>query len=418
MNTGTIKKHEILEIMLSEYVSNQINRIIESELKEHNPYFCDESVVFSFAQTVFTCLEDYSKRHQCPDTEKLITIIKEAHSGGNIPPLFIRNTPCDPVETLLPAENRKGFDYGESEHDRMKLYFYSEWVTWLFATLLNHDALVHPSEHGGKNRFHLISPVNNHENLRNVGASTGGGNFYQHNDATVHTEVKNQSDVEERLKAFKTDLNTTSRRLNKPVETIISEITCGKFTRVDALLLKGILNLQTETHIGTPRLLQKHLEENSFNKDDILSLSQMPIAHIAGMADGKISGYVGEINRIINLDKDGTIIATCLNGAENRLIYVGKSDRDQLVFERFLELLRTMPTYKVLLTSKDLLFIPNSSYGKQTNASHGRGRLTKDEYKIPIGKNKYSRRMICRQYVSSRMRDNKESRLGEMINGL
>ena len=46
-----------------------------------------------------------------------------------------------------------------------------------FATLFNYDALIHPSEHAGKNRFHLISPLNNDEVLRNVGASAGGGNF-------------------------------------------------------------------------------------------------------------------------------------------------------------------------------------------------------------------------------------------------
>ena len=113
-----------------------------------------------------------------------------------------------------------------------------------FATLFNYDALIHPSEHAGKNRFHLISPLNNDEVLRNVGASTGGGNFYQHNDATVYTDMKDQSDIEARLKTFNTNLEIVSNRLNKSVERIVSEITCGKFTRVDALLLKGVLNLK------------------------------------------------------------------------------------------------------------------------------------------------------------------------------
>ena len=75
-----------------------------------------------------------------------------------------------------------------------------------FATLFNYDALIHPSEHAGKNRFHLISPLNNDEVLRNVGASTGGGNFYQHNDATVYTGMKDQSDIEARLNTFNTNL--------------------------------------------------------------------------------------------------------------------------------------------------------------------------------------------------------------------
>ena len=46
-----------------------------------------------------------------------------------------------------------------------------------FCYTFNYDALIHPSEHAGKNRFHLISPLNNDEVLRNVGASTGGRTF-------------------------------------------------------------------------------------------------------------------------------------------------------------------------------------------------------------------------------------------------
>lgn len=144
----------------------------------------------------------------------------------------------------------------------------------------------------------------------------------------------------------------------------------------------------------------------------------MPIAHIAGPADGEISGYVGEINRIIDVDGNGNILSTCLNGADNRLIYVGDSEEDQMLFERFLALLRTVPTYQFLLTSSDLLFIPNTSYGKQTNVTHGRGRLADDEYSIPIGENRFGRRMHCRQYVSSRTRDQKASYFGDLLQSL
>ena len=55
--------------------------------------------------------------------------------------------------------------------------------------------------------------------------------------------MKDQSDIEARLKTFNTNLEIVSNRLNKSVERIVSEITCGKFTRVDALLLK-VLNLK------------------------------------------------------------------------------------------------------------------------------------------------------------------------------
>lgn len=116
------------------------------------------------------------------------------------------------------------------------------------------------------------------------------------------------------------------------------------------------------------------------------------------------------------MDDNGDIIATCLNGAENRLIYVGESEEEKLKFDMFLELLRTTPTYKVPLTSEDLLLIPNSYYGKQTNVTHGRERLSEEEYKIPIGNNKYGRRIVCRQYVSSRLRDQKESYFTDLIN--
>ena len=34
-----------------------------------------------------------------------------------------------------------------------------------FCYTFNYDALIHPSEHAGKNRFHLISPLNNDEVL-------------------------------------------------------------------------------------------------------------------------------------------------------------------------------------------------------------------------------------------------------------
>ena len=66
------------------------------------------------------------------------------------------------METLLPGENRRGFNYGEDEHDRMKNIFMQN-GSHGFCHTFNYDALIHPSEHAGKNRFHLISPLNNDE---------------------------------------------------------------------------------------------------------------------------------------------------------------------------------------------------------------------------------------------------------------
>ena len=113
-----------------------------------------------------------------------------------------------------------------------------------FCHTFNYDALIHPSEHAGKNRFHLISPLNNDEVFAKCRCKHRWREFYQHNDATVYTGMKDQSDIEARLNTFNTNLKIVSNRLNKSVERIVSEITCGKFTRVDALLLKGVLNLK------------------------------------------------------------------------------------------------------------------------------------------------------------------------------
>ena len=67
--------------------------------------------------------------------KNLLHMIKIANCGGNVPPILIKNTPCDPIETLLPGENRRGFNYGEDEHDRMKNIFMQNGSPG-FATLL------------------------------------------------------------------------------------------------------------------------------------------------------------------------------------------------------------------------------------------------------------------------------------------
>ena len=136
-------------------------------------------------------------------------------------------------------------------------------TTWLIACLLNHDATIHPSEHGGNNRFHLISPVPSvDKKLRNVGASTGGGKFFQHSDATVFTEMANPDEINERLRHYNTAAKFVCDATNKSVDQVVAEITCRKFIRVDATLLKGGLNLNTMTNIAAPRMLQKSLQND------------------------------------------------------------------------------------------------------------------------------------------------------------
>ncbi len=100
--------------------------------------------------------------------------------------------------------------------------------------------------------------------LRNVGASTGGGNFYQHNDATVYTDMKDQLHIEERLKSFNTNLDIVSNRLNKSVELIVSEITCSNVYEVDALFIKEVLRFKNQYSYWNTKITSKaHLEEKS-----------------------------------------------------------------------------------------------------------------------------------------------------------
>ena len=285
--------------------------------------------------------------------------------------------------------------------------------------MFNYNDVIHPSEHGGGNRFHLISPIPNQDkSLREIGASTGGGEFLQHNDATVFTDLKNETDIFQRLKFLNTDLETVSEKTNKSIQNIIDEITCQKYVKVDALILKGIINKNTKTKISTTKMIQKYLHDELFTLKELKSLSQMPIAHIAGPADGEISGFIGEITSPISLDTSNNVIGIYINLAKDRMLYVGKDDAERKLFTRFVTSMHTVPTTDVLIKSSDLLFIPNNYYTGQSNATHGRGRLNDDEYKIEVAKNKYVRRMHCRQYLSNRYQDNLNSHMKELLNGI
>lgn len=407
------------EVNLPDDLRDFIRRYIDQYLKHYNPYLCDSELINEFAIECINYLQELTIKKSCAsEIQRLISLIRNSHLTGSLPVVFIRNTPSEPDDSFIEPSETRGFNYASDEKDRLKKYFYSEWVTWLVATLFNHEATSHPSEHGGSNRFHLISPIPSEDNrLREIGASTGGGKFYQHSDATVYTDIKTISDLEKRLYELNTDMPTVSSVLNKSESTVTSEVLCGKYTRVDATLLKGIINLKTKTFIGTPELLEKSLIRDGFQKKDLEKLSNMPIAHIAGPADGIISGYVGEINRPIYLGDNNNIIGSCLNASINRMIYVGRDLEDKALFERFLQTLRTMEVLEFLLTPSDLLFIPNSHYRNQSNFTHGRGKLDDSEYKVPIGDGKFTRRMLCRQYASSKLRDGYAGLLTEHING-
>lgn len=123
MNKGILQITEIEEITIPNVLKDKIKNLIDNELKTHNPYTCDQEIAASFSKEWLICLIDYSKKTPNSDVKKLLHMIKEANCGGNVPPILIKNIPCDPMETLLPGENRKGFNYGENEHDRMKNIF-------------------------------------------------------------------------------------------------------------------------------------------------------------------------------------------------------------------------------------------------------------------------------------------------------
>ncbi|WP_423910813.1 hypothetical protein [Candidatus Spongiihabitans sp.] len=285
-----------------------ITEYIESNLSNYNPYLCQDEIAHQFAKYSLVFLKKI-KNKQVNDfsIDIFLKIIKNSYVCGEIPVVFITNTPVEPSHSYIEPIESRGFNYAENKHDRLREFFYSEWFTWLIAALFNHDAIIHPSEHGGKNRFHLISPISNEDKrLRKVGAST----------------------------------------------------------------------------------------------------------------DGVISGFVGEINYPIFLGKDGNIAGTCINASENRMVYVGKSKKDKRLFDRFLSTVRTMEILEFLLTSKDLLFIPNSYHENQNNVTHGRGELDNSEYRIPIGKENFSRRMHCRQYTRSRLRDFLPGLLGGVLDGV
>jgi hypothetical protein len=386
------KNGDVLYIDVDDKDNYVIKEYIENNLHEDNPYLCSDEIIINFSK--------YFKEN-LPHSNLITDIKNIKNRDGGIPVVFFSNLLSEPKGSILaPSENR-GYDYGGNPNDRQKIYFYSEWTTWLISTLFEYKSVIHPSEHGGNNRFHLISPIPNKDNdLREIGASTGGGMFYQHSDATVYTELKSQSDINDRLFHYNTSIENLEKKLNKTKEEIYDQILCKKFIRVDATILKGILNVEGKTLIGTPYLLKKSLIKNQFSKNDVLRLSNMPIAHIAGPADGFISGFVGDIIQPIFLDDKFNIIGTCINSSENRMVYVGESNTDENLFFKFLKSVREMDLIEFTLYSDNLLLIPNRYSQSQSNFTHGRTRLSEKEYRIPVGNGMYSRRMHCRQYVT------------------
>lgn len=396
--------NSITYIHLPDSIQQYVSGYIETTLENENPYFCDAAIAHRFATDL---LFQFRRQATNSSVGHLIGIIEAANRpGGGVPPLVLRNGPRDQLDSLLDPEKRTGFDYGSNPFDRQKTGFITEWFCWSMSLLLNHDAVIHPAEHGGKNRFHLISPTGSADAaLRNLGASTGGGRFPQHNDATVYHEIKSPEELDKTLAMLGTDVGTVAEILKRPISAVYEQILCEKFVRVDMTVLGGVLNLSTKTHVGLPRDLVNHLRQNGMTEAEIAALTRMPVAHIAGPADGEISGFVGNICPPLIAGSDGEITGTCINLAPDRLIYVGRSETDRDIFSHFLEVARAAPVSEVLLLSGDYLFLPNAFFANNSNVTHGRSELTDSEYQIPIGDERFARRLHCRQYAANRNRD-------------
>ena len=393
----------MINLHLPPSIRDVVDSYIRTELLSKNPYFCDEDNARSLAAIFWETLAAHGTDR---DVAALIGIIEVANSiEGGVLPYVLRNGPQDARDTLLGSADRVGYDYGENPLDRQKTGFVAEWFCWCMSTLLNHDAVIHPAEHGGKNRFHLISPIPAADkSLRTVGASTGGGEFPQHSDATVYHEMRDRTDLDRALTRLGTDVDAVAEILERDPDTIYDQVLCGMFVRVDMTILAGVLNLETMTHVALPGPLEAHLRAHGLSSGDIHTLANMPTAHLAGPADGDISGYVGNICPPLYLGSRGELLGSCINSAPRRMIYVGRNPEHARLFERFIDLVRSVPVSAVLMQPGDYLFLPNAYFYENSNVTHGRGQLSDTEYNIPIANGKVGRRIHCRQYAVSRSR--------------
>lgn len=393
---------ELVFVELDKALASDIERLIECA---PNPYSCAENQAWWLAAEVYHLLASRNS-----PSETLMRLIDGANGACTLPAIHMRSHVAEPAGSFVQPSPERGFDYGNSEADRLKRHFHTEWLCWIVSTLLNHEIAVHPSEHGGGQRFHLVSPVPSVDDpLRDVGASTGGGEFQQHADATIHHGLLTREEVEARLSALGTSIEIVAFRLGRSPQSIVEQMLCGRYLRVDATLLGNVIAGTTRTHVGTPRQLQAHLRKRGFAIEQFRRLACMPIAHIAGPADGNISNFVGTVAPPLHLDDEGNIVGTRINTAGGRMRYVGPDPMDDALFERFVHAVRAMPVHRILLRPGDVLFLPNDHFAGQRNVTHGRGRLSDDEYEIDVGGGVVTRRTHVRQYAQSRSRNGNKS---------
>lgn len=376
-------------------IKKAIHEYIHTHLDDVNPYNCEQVYAESLSQYIFEQLETADGSEE----NKLYELVKKVQNSSfpAIPPIHIKNIAGEPAGSLLPPRENRGFDYSDNPYDRMKTHFYTEWTSWAVALLFRHTNLIHPSEHGGKNRFHMVSPISG-VGSDSLSASTGGGEFVQHSDATVFTTINTPSELRNHLKSLSTSSSIASSVLRVSEETFESQVLCGKYSRVDATMLTGIVNENTKTLITTPEMLQTYLTQQKFGKVDFQTLSKMPIAHIAGPADGEISGYIGNITSPIQLNDTGDIVGTCINLAPGRMKYVGEKKKDKMLFDDFCRHAIDCPNIEVLVEASDILLFPNLASAEQPNVTHGREKISHESYRVEVN-GTLLRRNLCRQYL-------------------
>jgi hypothetical protein len=376
-------------------IKNAVHEFITQHLKDINPYTCEQHYAQALSQFMFSALMSTDDKEGVA-LGKLIRKIQDS-TVPSIPTVHIKNIAGEPPGTLIAPRKTRGFDYSTNRYDRMKTCFFTEWISWAVALLFRHTNIVHPSEHGGENRFHMVSPICD-QGSRTLSASTGGGEFLQHSDATVYTSIKTTQELEQYLKRLGTSSSISARVLGLSEKKFQSQVLCGKYCRVDATMLTGIVNKNTKTLITSPEILQSYLIEQGFGQREFQKLSGMPVAHIAGPADGEISGFVGNIVAPLLLSDEGEILGTCINLAPNRMIYVGNCEKDKALFAEFCAYAIACPSLEVVVEASDVLLFPNLASKDQRNVTHGREKIANDSYNVEVD-GVVLRRSLCRQYL-------------------
>lgn len=395
---STREDQAFITVALPDDAKAKILECIHSFQSVHNPYCATARQATFLASEIHSLLRNHQK---CRDVAKLMRVIQDAKTAQATPSLLIRNGASDSLDTLRPPTACRGYAYGSNSGDRLKAGFVSEWFSWAIAELLNYTNRAHPSEHGGNNRFNIVSPIPRGDTrLRESAASIGGGGFPLHNDSTVYSGIRSRNELNSRLDEFNLDLEMVAKKVQRRKLDVVDQITCDRYLRVDALSLACVINGRTRTHVATLGQIYKSAVSKGLLRQDFETLSRIPVAHIAGPADGDISGFIGNISPPVVLNGNGNLVGTLLNSAAERMVCLSSSASDNVLFARFIDAVVSTERHEIAMRPGDLLFIPNAPRLTSGNALHGRERIADDDYDlVSHGAPKGTRRCSVRQYL-------------------